>query len=63
MLEAKAWLSADDERHRGRHETLHGKVAALFELLDADVFEVAAANLVARAVAASELAHVANRRG
>lgn len=39
LLEAKAWLSADDNLHRGRHEALHGKVAAVFELLDARIIE------------------------
>lgn len=39
LLEAKAWLSADDDLRRERHEALHGKVAAIFELLDARIIE------------------------
>lgn len=38
LIEAKVWLSADDLR-RERHETVHGRVAALFELLDARIIE------------------------
>jgi len=39
LLEAEAWLSADDVLRRERHEALHGKVAAIFELLDARLIE------------------------
>lgn len=39
LLEATAWLSADDDQRRERHEALHGKVAAIFELLDARIIE------------------------
>ena len=39
LLEANAWLSADDDLRRERHEALHGKVAAIFELLDARITE------------------------
>ena len=39
LLEATAWLAADDDQHRRRHQALHGKVAAVFELLDARLIE------------------------
>jgi hypothetical protein len=39
LLEANTWLSADDDLRRERHEALHGKVAAILELLDARITE------------------------
>jgi hypothetical protein len=37
LLEAYAWLTADDAQHRRLHREPHGKVAWLCDLLEADI--------------------------
>jgi hypothetical protein len=38
ILEAKAWLASDDDMHR-LHHALHGRVALVFEILEAQLPE------------------------
>jgi hypothetical protein len=37
VLEAYAWLSADDSLHRELHRTLHGTVARVYEILETEI--------------------------
>lgn len=37
VLEAYAWLSADDYLHRERHRTIHGRTAAVYRILEAEL--------------------------
>lgn len=37
VMEAYAWLSADDQMRRERHRTLHGKAAQVWRILEAEL--------------------------
>ncbi len=37
VLEAYAWLSADDQIRRERHSTIHGRAAQVCRLLEAEL--------------------------
>jgi hypothetical protein len=37
LLEAYAWLTADDAQHRRLHQEPHGVVARLYDLLEAEI--------------------------
>jgi len=37
VLEAYAWLTSDDYLHRELHHSLHGRVAQVFEILEAQL--------------------------
>lgn len=37
VLEANAWLSADDSLHRELHRMPHGTVAQVYEILEAEI--------------------------
>lgn len=40
VLEAYAWLSADDDMHRELHRAPHGVVAAVCDILEAELMPV-----------------------
>ncbi len=37
VMEAYAWLSADDQIRRERHSTIHGKAAVVWRILEAEL--------------------------
>ena len=37
VMEAYAWLSADDQLRRERHSTIHGKAAEVCRILEAEL--------------------------
>lgn len=39
VLEALAWLSADEDLHRELHHVLHDRAAQVFEILEAELSE------------------------
>jgi hypothetical protein len=37
IQEAQAWLASDDYLHRELHHSLHGRAAAVFDILEAEL--------------------------